>query len=215
MSAPAASRSEIVFRARSLTKIDGMGDGAALASADLDLYRGELVVPLGPSGSGKSTRLNILGGLDTPTSGQVTFVGHDLTLDDGAARTKFRREHVGFVFQFYNVIPSLTARENVALVTEIARHPMAPEQALARVEARIVVWEAHDVRSVPVRFRCGTGWCIFVVEGGRGRRRELDPAHRSSAEVETPHGLRSGDELPSPDGPHRGRRPGHGVLSYA
>ncbi|HME72838.1 MAG TPA: ABC transporter ATP-binding protein [Myxococcota bacterium] len=135
MSAPAASPSEIVFRARSLTKTYRMGDVEvhALASVDLDLYRGELVVLLGPSGSGKSTLLNILGGLDTPTSGHVTFLDHDLTVDDEAARTRFRREHVGFVFQFYNLIPSLTARENVALVTEIARHPMAPEEALARV----------------------------------------------------------------------------------
>jgi putative ABC transport system ATP-binding protein len=126
---------EIVFRARGLTKTYGMGEVEvhALASVDLDLYRGELVVLLGPSGSGKSTLLNILGGLDTPSSGHVTFLDHDLTLDDDAGRTRFRREHVGFVFQFYNLIPSLTARENVALVTEIASHPMAPEEALARV----------------------------------------------------------------------------------
>jgi len=136
MSAPdLSSAREIVFRARGLTKTYGMGEVEvhALASVDLDLYRGELVVLLGPSGSGKSTLLNILGGLDTPTSGHVTFLDHDLTLDDDAGRTRFRREHVGFVFQFYNLIPSLTARENVALVTEIASHPMPPEEALARV----------------------------------------------------------------------------------
>jgi putative ABC transport system ATP-binding protein len=105
----------------------------ALRDVDLDLFRGELVVLLGPSGSGKSTLLNILGGLDVPTTGTVRFLDHDLTRDDPDALTRFRREHVGFVFQFYNLIPSLTARENVALVTEIARDPMRPEEALAIV----------------------------------------------------------------------------------
>jgi putative ABC transport system ATP-binding protein len=99
----------------------------------MDLDEGEFVVLLGPSGSGKSTLLNILGGLDVPTSGAVRYLDHDLTRDDDAALTRYRREHVGFVFQFYNLIPSLTARENVALVTEIARDPMRPEDALALV----------------------------------------------------------------------------------
>ncbi|MGC2048629.1 MAG: ABC transporter ATP-binding protein, partial [Gallionella sp.] len=99
----------------------------------LDLYGGEFVVLLGPSGSGKSTLLNILGGLDTPTSGTVRYADHDLSLDDDALMTHYRRSHVGFVFQFYNLIPSLTARENVALVTEIAENPMTPEEALALV----------------------------------------------------------------------------------
>ncbi len=105
----------------------------ALRSVDLDLYRGELVVLLGPSGSGKSTLLNILGGLDVPTSGTVTFFEHDLTVEDDRELTRFRREHVGFVFQFYNLIPSLTARENVALVTDIAALPMDPDEALRLV----------------------------------------------------------------------------------
>jgi putative ABC transport system ATP-binding protein len=105
----------------------------ALRDVDLDLFRGELVVLLGPSGSGKSTLLNILGGLDVPTSGTVRFLDHDLTQDDPDALTRFRREHVGFVFQFYNLIPSLTARENVALVTEIAEHAMDPGDALRLV----------------------------------------------------------------------------------
>jgi putative ABC transport system ATP-binding protein len=105
----------------------------ALRDVDLDLYRGELVVLLGPSGSGKSTLLNILGGLDVPTRGTVRFLDHDLTRDDEEALTRFRREHVGFVFQFYNLIPSLTARENVALVTEIAEHAMDPADALRLV----------------------------------------------------------------------------------
>ena len=124
-----------VFEARGLTKTYRMGDVEvqALRAVDLDLYPGELVVILGASGSGKSTLLNILGGLDTPTSGRVRFHDHDLATADSAALTRFRREHVGFVFQFYNLIPSLTARENVALVTEIAHHAMAPEEALALV----------------------------------------------------------------------------------
>jgi len=105
----------------------------ALRGVDLDLYAGEFVVLLGPSGSGKSTLLNILGGLDTPTSGSVRYADHDLSLDDDASMTQYRRSHVGFVFQFYNLIPSLTARENVALVTEIAESPMTPEEALALV----------------------------------------------------------------------------------
>jgi len=105
----------------------------ALDGVDLDLFRGELVVLLGPSGSGKSTLLNILGGLDVPSSGSVHFLDHDLTSDDDEALTRYRREHVGFVFQFYNLIPSLSARENVQLVTEIATRPMDPVEALTRV----------------------------------------------------------------------------------
>jgi putative ABC transport system ATP-binding protein len=106
---------------------------AALRGVDFALREGELVVLLGPSGSGKSTLLNILGGLDTPTSGSVRFRDHDLTAATDAELTMFRRDHVGFVFQFYNLIASLTARENVALVTEIARAPMAPARALELV----------------------------------------------------------------------------------
>jgi putative ABC transport system ATP-binding protein len=105
----------------------------ALRGVDLELFEGEFVVLLGPSGSGKSTLLNILGGLDTPTSGQVLFGDEDLTAYGERNLTAFRRDHVGFVFQFYNLVPSLTARENVALVTEIARHPLSPEAALKLV----------------------------------------------------------------------------------
>ena len=124
-----------VFRARGLTKVYRMGDVEvhALRGIDLDLFAGEFVVLLGASGSGKSTLLNILGGLDAPTSGEVECQGHPLTGADESVLTRFRREHVGFVFQFYNLIPSLTARENVALVTEIAEQPMPPEEALALV----------------------------------------------------------------------------------
>ncbi len=126
---------EIVFRARGLSKIYRLGEVEvhALRALDLDLYRGEFVVLLGPSGSGKSTLLNILGGLDAATSGSVYFFDHDLTVQDDRELTRFRREHVGFVFQFYNLIPSLTARENVALVTEIAESPMDPLAALQLV----------------------------------------------------------------------------------
>jgi putative ABC transport system ATP-binding protein len=102
----------------------------------LELERGELLVLLGPSGSGKSTLLNILGGLDVPTSGSVRFEDHDLTDVDEDALTEYRRHHVGFVFQFYNLIPSLTARENVALVTDIADDPLEPEEALSLVGLR-------------------------------------------------------------------------------
>jgi putative ABC transport system ATP-binding protein len=105
----------------------------ALRGVDLDLFAGEFVVLLGPSGSGKSTLLNILGGLDTPTSGSVHYLDHDLTAASDAELTRYRRDHVGFVFQFYNLIPSLTAAENVALVTEISRSPMPPREALALV----------------------------------------------------------------------------------
>ena len=126
---------EAVFQARGLSKYYRVGDVEvhALRDVDLDLLRGELLVLLGPSGSGKSTLLNILGGLDVPSAGSVRFLDHDLTRDDADALTRFRREHVGFVFQFYNLIPSLTARENVALVTEIAEHPMDPADALRLV----------------------------------------------------------------------------------
>ena len=126
---------EAVFEARGLAKSYRVGevDVHALREVDLDLYRGELVVLLGPSGSGKSTLLNILGGLDVPSAGTVRFLDHDLTQDDPDELTRFRREHVGFVFQFYNLIPSLTALENVALVTEIAERAMDPAEALRLV----------------------------------------------------------------------------------
>ena len=128
--------SETVFRARGLTKVYRMGEVAveALRGIDLELYRGELVVLLGPSGSGKSTLLNILGGLDVPTHGEVRYLDHVLTGASESELTRFRREHVGFVFQFYNLIPSLTARENVSAVTEIAAAPMRPEEALHLVD---------------------------------------------------------------------------------
>jgi len=118
--------------ARNLTKVYRTGEVEvhALRGANLDLYEGELVVMLGPSGSGKSTLLNIIGGLDTATSGTVRFRDHELTGADESELTRFRRDHVGFVFQFYNLIPSLTAEENVALVTEIAAHPLEPAAAL-------------------------------------------------------------------------------------
>jgi putative ABC transport system ATP-binding protein len=123
---------ETVFQARQINKVYHVGevDVHALRGVDLDLRAGEFMVLLGPSGSGKSTLLNILGGLDVPTGGTVRYLEHELTAFDDAALTRFRREHVGFVFQFYNLIPSLTARENVALITEIARNPMDPREAL-------------------------------------------------------------------------------------
>ena len=118
-----------------VSKVYRMGEVEvhALREVDLDLYEGELVVLLGASGSGKSTLLNILGGLDRPTRGEVFYRDHQLTAASDAQLTEFRREHVGFVFQFYNLIPSLTALENVALVTQIAANPMDPAQALELV----------------------------------------------------------------------------------
>jgi putative ABC transport system ATP-binding protein len=136
MSAPAAKVEPIVvFRARGVTKVYHMGevDVPALAGVDLDLIEAEFLVLLGPSGSGKSTLLNILGGLDVPSSGTVRYRDRDLTSADERELTNYRRFHVGFVFQFYNLIPSLTARENVALVTDIVPSPMPPEEALELV----------------------------------------------------------------------------------
>ena len=123
------------LRARGLCKVYRTGEVEvhALRNLDLVLETGELVVLLGPSGSGKSTLLNILGGLDTATSGEAWFLDHELSSLDDAGLTQYRREHVGFVFQFYNLIPSLTARENVALVTDLSDDPMQPADALALV----------------------------------------------------------------------------------
>ncbi len=122
----------LVFHVHGVTKIYQMGEVQvhALRGVDLDLYRGEFTVLLGASGSGKSTLLNILGGLDTPTDGHVMYADQDLTRASERELTDYRRYHVGFVFQFYNLIPSLTALENVAVVTEIAKAPMTPEEAL-------------------------------------------------------------------------------------
>jgi putative ABC transport system ATP-binding protein len=126
---------EPVFLARDITKVYHMGevDVHALRGVSLELHESEFLVLLGPSGSGKSTLLNILGGLDVPTSGTVIYRGQNLTTADERDLTMYRRRHVGFVFQFYNLIPSLTARENVALVTDIVERPMAPEEALELV----------------------------------------------------------------------------------
>ena len=123
------------FRAERITKVYETGGlrVEALRGVDLTLYEGELVVLLGPSGSGKSTLLNILGGLDLPTSGRLFFKNLELTACSPHDLTMYRRDHVGFVFQFYNLIPSLTARENISLVTEIAEDPMSAEEALEMV----------------------------------------------------------------------------------
>jgi putative ABC transport system ATP-binding protein len=127
--------SPALFRVRGLQKVYGSGEVqvVALRDVDLDIAQGEFVVLLGPSGSGKSTLLNILGGLDTPSSGRVMFGAEDLSAASEAALTAYRRRHVGFVFQFYNLIPSLTVRENIALVTDIVEAPMPVDEAIARV----------------------------------------------------------------------------------
>ena len=121
-----------LFKARGLSKTYGTGEVEvrALREVDLDVSRGEFIVLLGPSGSGKSTLLNILGGLDVPSAGTLLFDGQDLTAASESALTAYRRRHVGFVFQFYNLIPSLTVRENVALVTDIVDHPMPVDEAI-------------------------------------------------------------------------------------
>jgi putative ABC transport system ATP-binding protein len=130
--AAAEPQDKLVFTARHLTKVYRMGEVSvhALQGVDVAIPGGEFVVLLGPSGSGKSTLLNILGGLDTPTSGEIRFLDQELTRADEPTLTRYRRRHVGFVFQFYNLIPSLTARENVALVTDIADDPMPAAEAL-------------------------------------------------------------------------------------
>jgi len=145
------SAARAVYQARGITKVYHMGevDVHALRGVDLELYEGEFVVLLGPSGSGKSTLLNILGGLDVPTEGHVNYRGRDLMKDDDALLTGYRRNHVGFVFQFYNLIPSLTARENVALVTEIAVNPMSPEESLT------LVGMAHRMDHFPAQLSGG------------------------------------------------------------
>lgn len=134
-SADPAAVAEVLFCARGLTKTYRMGevDVQALRGVDLDLYPGEFVVILGPSGSGKSTLLNILGGLDVPTSGTVQFRDHNLTSADEEELTLYRREHVGFVFQFYNLIAGLTARENVSIVADIAEDPLDSDEVLQLV----------------------------------------------------------------------------------
>jgi putative ABC transport system ATP-binding protein len=146
-----SARTPVVFHGEQLTKTYRMGEVEvqALRSVDIDLYEGEFVVLLGPSGSGKSTLLNILGGLDIPTSGNVFYRTQDLTHANDRVLTKFRRDAVGFIFQFYNLIPSLTAKENVALVTEIARHPISPEQALD------IVGLAHRLDHFPAQLSGG------------------------------------------------------------
>jgi putative ABC transport system ATP-binding protein len=132
---PAGPEREALFRVRGVAKTYRTGEVEvrALREVDLDIGRGEFVVLLGPSGSGKSTLLNILGGLDVPSAGQVLFGEQDLSRASEAELTAYRRRHVGFVFQFYNLIPSLTVRENVALVTDIVEHPMPADEAIDRV----------------------------------------------------------------------------------
>ena len=132
---PTGAARDQIYKVRGLTKVYGTGETEvrALDGVDLDLYEGEFVVLLGPSGSGKTTLLNNLGGLDLPTEGELWFRDLDLTAANEDQLTRHRRERIGFIFQFYNLIPSLTARENVALITEIARDPMPAEAALEMV----------------------------------------------------------------------------------
>jgi putative ABC transport system ATP-binding protein len=148
---------EVLFRARGLRKVYGQGaaEVVAIRGIDLDLYGGEFVVILGPSGSGKSTLLNILGGLDAPSGGEVSFRDHVLTGADEAALTQYRREHVGFVFQFYNLIPSLTALENVQLVTELVESDPHQRQAQDPAEALRLVGLAERLDFFPSQLSGG------------------------------------------------------------
>ncbi|MGB1262570.1 MAG: ABC transporter ATP-binding protein [Cognaticolwellia sp.] len=129
------NKNKIAFKTKGLTKVYGQGSAAvhALRGVDLEIPAGEIVVLLGPSGSGKSTLLNIIGGLDEASAGEAYFQDQCLSAMSDAELTKYRRDHVGFVFQFYNLMPSLTAKENVELVTEIAQNPMDANEALALV----------------------------------------------------------------------------------
>ncbi len=157
--------SDLVFRTQGLTKSyrTGAVEVQALRGVDLELPPGEMSVLLGASGSGKSTLLNILGGLDSATSGRVWFHDLELTGLDDRGLTAYRRDHVGFVFQFYNLVPSLTARENVALVTEIAREPMDAAEALERVGM------GHRLEHFPAE-----------LSGGEQQRRGDRPRHRQA-----------------------------------
>ena len=181
MQATAPASLETVFDVRHLTKTYRMGDVDVIALRDVSLAlpEKELVVLLGPSGSGKSTLLNILGGLDVPTGGQVFYRAQDLTQADEAELTEYRRRHVGFVFQFYNLIPSLTARENVALVTEIAEQADAAEEALELVE----LGPAPSLSGAAVRRRAAAG---RDRAGHRqaARRAALRRAHRRAGHLD-------------------------------
>jgi putative ABC transport system ATP-binding protein len=149
----------LLFRARGLRKVYGMGEGevevVAIRGLDLDLHAGEFVVILGPSGSGKSTLLNVLGGLDVPTAGSVTFRDHVLTGATERDLTRYRREHVGFVFQFYNLIPSLTALENVQLVTELAAEDPHGRQPGDAAEALRLVGLGERMNFFPTQLSGG------------------------------------------------------------
>lgn len=200
------------FIGQGLTKIYTNGDAKvhALRSIDLEIFEGEVLVLLGPSGSGKSTLLNILGGLDRPTAGQLQYRDHDLAAADDGDLTRFRRQHVGFIFQFYNLLPSLTARENVALVTDISDHPMPAEEALAlvpgsdalghgfRVEGTIILWQDENVLRVPVgalvRSEDGS-WRVYVDRAGRARARKVTIGHMNSDYAEVLGGLEEGDAV--------------------
>ena len=168
-----------VFVARGLTKTYGSGDAEvrALIDVDLEIRRGEFIVLLGPSGSGKSTLLNILGGLDVPTSGDVRFAEHQLSGASEAELTRYRREHVGFVFQFYNLIPSLTVHENVALVTDIAAHPMPIDEALS--------WVALSERRdhFPSQLSGGEQQRVAIARAGRVQKIESNQHKVTPAEL--------------------------------
>ena len=187
----ARTGADTVFHVQNVTKIYRMGDVEvhALRGINLDFFPGEFVVLLGPSGSGKTTLLNILGGLDVPTSGNVLYLDHDITSASEGELTRYRREHVGFVFQFYNLIPSLTALENAALVTEISENPLSPEDCMALVglEQRLNHFPAQMSGGEQQHFDCPA---LFEVCPHGGLIGNLD--RRSARPVA---GSRSGETL--------------------
>ena len=209
-----------IFIARGLTKVyrSGEVEVQALAGVDLELFPGEMVVLLGPSGSGKSTLLNILGGLDRASSGTVTFKGVDLTALDDQALTLYRRAHVGFVFQFYNLIPSLTARENVALVTEIAEQPMSPDEALALVglEARVDHFPAQmsggEQQRVAIARAIAKRPEVLLCDEPTGRARQQDRHPRARGAHRRQRGARHDHRRHHPQRRHQGHRPPGGPL---
>ena len=163
----------------------------ALRGVDVELWRGEFVVLLGPSGTGKSTLLNILGGLDVPTSGSVLYQDQNLTTAGDAELTAYRRSHVGFVFQFYNLIPSLTARENVALVTEIVDRPIDAGGGPGRSSASDIAWTIFPRSSraasssgspSPERLRSGRAFCSVTSPPGRSTSRPESSCSTRSTE---------------------------------
>ena len=201
---------DIMFKVEGLTKVYHTGelDIHALSGIDINLHEGELAVLLGPSGSGKSTLLNILGGLDVASAGQAFFRDTEITALSERELTQYRRDHVGFVFQFYNLIPSLSARENVALVTEISKHPMTPEDALSLVglEHRIDHFPAQLSGGEQQRVAIALRLPLVGEPAGRGVERTRLNRGDGRQDLE----VAAGRQIAQPiEQPHLGQEPRH------